>query len=569
MPPKRAKAKLHQLAVELPKNSIIQDTKNKKQYSIGRQFASGGFGRIYTCNEVGSKKELAIKVEPYGNGPLFTEVNVFIRILKPEQIEEFLRQKKLKRLGVPSLISCGIHQHGEEKLRFLVMPKYSISLENIREKLTTLAAFDVWTIARCMLESLDYIHGKNYTHADIKAANILLEHSNDFSSCVLVDYGLARMASSNQDRPDKKRAHNGSVFFTSCDAHRGCHPSYRGDLEILAYNIMYWLSGSLPWQTYESEPSKVHQLKEAFLSDLSTNLNKQLKENGECVTPLKDIFTIAQKTSYSVHLNFSDLYKIVDNVLKRFRNDGRKRSSEEPLSDVLEVNEKNATKRKKSGNEPKNEKKSGQFGKLDITECDRSLPKNETPHRTEPTVSRLIKSKGKLGGRTCTPRVYIRRPAISTSSPNVDSQKEQQSLRSSKEQATVDSPIESSSATRARERRIVEKDCSLMHSPIVSKTDSPRLSSEGKVPGLSVRRAPCSPVNLKPSEHVNNMSSNPLEVNVKRSAEKVSSDVKRSPNKLRKIPGMQNFRRGRRSIVIDQITKKYQKMAQDKRSNKS
>uniref|UniRef100_A0A0K0DNY8 non-specific serine/threonine protein kinase n=1 Tax=Angiostrongylus cantonensis TaxID=6313 RepID=A0A0K0DNY8_ANGCA len=92
---------------------------------------------------------------------------------------------------------------------------------------------------------------QNYTHADIKAANILLERPNDFSSCVLVDYGLARMSSSNEDRPLKQRAHNGTPLFTSCDAHRGCHPSYRGDLEILAYNIMYWLNGSLPWQVGE------------------------------------------------------------------------------------------------------------------------------------------------------------------------------------------------------------------------------------------------------------------------------------------------------------------------------
>ncbi|KAE9420340.1 hypothetical protein Angca_004914, partial [Angiostrongylus cantonensis] len=61
-------------------------------------------------------------------------------------------------VGVPQLISCGIHHHGGEKLRFLVMPMYAISLENIREKSPKLAAFDVWKIARCMLESLEYIH---------------------------------------------------------------------------------------------------------------------------------------------------------------------------------------------------------------------------------------------------------------------------------------------------------------------------------------------------------------------------------------------------------------------------
>ncbi|KHJ79542.1 hypothetical protein OESDEN_20809, partial [Oesophagostomum dentatum] len=125
MPPKRVpKGKLHQLAVELPQKTILTDISTKKQYSVGKQFATGGFGRIYTCNEVGSKTELVVKVEPFGNGPLFTEVNVFIRILKPDQISQFMKSRsrrrisELKRLGLPPLISSGVFTHGNDRLRF-------------------------------------------------------------------------------------------------------------------------------------------------------------------------------------------------------------------------------------------------------------------------------------------------------------------------------------------------------------------------------------------------------------------------------------------------------------------
>lgn len=58
------------------------------------------------------------------------------------------------------MISGGIHQFGDEKLRFLVIPKYATSLEAIREKRKTFTQNEVWTIARCMLESLEYIHEK-------------------------------------------------------------------------------------------------------------------------------------------------------------------------------------------------------------------------------------------------------------------------------------------------------------------------------------------------------------------------------------------------------------------------
>lgn len=42
-------------------------------------------------------------------------------------------------------------------------------------------------------------------HADIKAANILIEKKANLKTAVLVDFGLARLASSNVDKPEKKR----------------------------------------------------------------------------------------------------------------------------------------------------------------------------------------------------------------------------------------------------------------------------------------------------------------------------------------------------------------------------
>ncbi|KJH51297.1 hypothetical protein DICVIV_02500 [Dictyocaulus viviparus] len=535
MPPKqKLKGKLHQLAVELPMKSIITDTTNKKQYCIGRQFASGGFGRIYTCNEVGSKREFAMKVEPYGNGPLFTEVNVFVRIFKQEQIDEFLRKRKLKRLGVPPLISCGIHQHGEEKLRFLVIPKYSVSLEDIREKSLKFHSFDVWTIARCMVESLEYIHSKNYTHADIKAANILLEQSNDFTSCVLVDYGLARMSSSNEDKPDKKRAHNGTALFTSCDAHRGCLPSYRGDLEILAYNIVYWLSGSLPWMPHESNPAKIYELKEIFLANLSSSLKKQLNENSDCVDPLRAIFKIVQETDYCSQLDFSALYKIIDGTLKKLRSGGRKRGSDEVLCEVMQANEKKEAKR----------------NKLDENE---SALNGGNHVNTEDSTLRKTEKKEKLKEKVAKPHVCFKRREVHPSC-STQSNANEPSPRSHKEISRTNSSFEQSPSSHTS-RKSGALQCTTRSSMPTKK--STKKVFKGVVPGLSVRRAPCSTINSRPT------------TSSREPVEEVSSDIKRSPNKLRKIPGMLNFKRGRRSIIIEQITKKYQRIAQNKGREKS
>lgn len=43
-------------------------------------------------------------------------------------------------------------------------------------------------------------------------------------------------------------AHDGTALFTSIDAHRGCGFTFRGDVEILGHNALYWLTKTLPWK---------------------------------------------------------------------------------------------------------------------------------------------------------------------------------------------------------------------------------------------------------------------------------------------------------------------------------
>ena len=68
----------------------------------------------------------------------------------------------------------------------------------------------------------------------------------------MVDYGLAcRYVSDNSHKEykeDPKRRHDGTIEFTSRDAHKGVAPSRRTDLEILGYVMLKWLCNVLPWE---------------------------------------------------------------------------------------------------------------------------------------------------------------------------------------------------------------------------------------------------------------------------------------------------------------------------------
>lgn len=92
----------------------------------------------------------------------------------------------------------------------------------------------------------------------------------------LIDFGLAIkfIDSSGQHRPfcmDARRAHDGTLEFTSRDAHMGAH-SRRSDLECFGYNLLYWTEGWLPWKEGARvmlQPEQVHRMKELFMTDVT------------------------------------------------------------------------------------------------------------------------------------------------------------------------------------------------------------------------------------------------------------------------------------------------------------
>lgn len=130
---------------------------------------------------------------------------------------------------------------------------------------------DVKKNAKCEAEiDLDQIH---------KEAVL----SQSSGQIYLLDYGLAsKFLDSDGNHKDfgmdARKAHDGTLEYSSRDSHIGAH-SRRSDLETLGYNLLDWLTGSLPWKTSEvlAEPDLVHALKKNFMSDIKSFLKTCFK----------------------------------------------------------------------------------------------------------------------------------------------------------------------------------------------------------------------------------------------------------------------------------------------------
>lgn len=275
-PPKR------KLAEEFPPGEVLIDT-GKKAWKLGAPVGQGGFGLIYLADEnstkpVGADARYVIKVEPSENGPLFSELKFYMRAAKPDLIERWMKSRKLKNLGVPKYWGSGLHERGGKRYRFMVIDRLGTDLQKKFEECgKRFPRKLVLQLGLRLLDILEYIHDHEYVHADIKASNLMLSHS-DPNQVYLVDYGLAyRYAPDGvmkEYKEDPKRCHDGTIEFTSIDAHKGAAACRRSDLEILGYCMVQWLCGRLPWEDRLQDPLYVRDSKIRSQENISEFMTK-------------------------------------------------------------------------------------------------------------------------------------------------------------------------------------------------------------------------------------------------------------------------------------------------------
>ncbi|ELT97354.1 hypothetical protein CAPTEDRAFT_166427 [Capitella teleta] len=312
--------KAHALAKPLPAGEILTDVTKKGHWKLIKTIGQGGFGLIYLAKaeHETSKLEYVVKLEPYGNGPLFCELNFFRRAGKPEMISAFMKAHKMKHLGVPRYVASGTHQ--DNKYRFMVMPKFGTDLQVLFESSgKVFSEGTVYNLGVQMIDALEYIHKNEFVHADIKASNILLDGDN---KAFLVDYGLASRFLLNDKhrdyKEDPRKAHDGTIEFTSRDAHRGVAPSRRGDFEILAYCLLQWRCSRLPWEDKLSNKDYVAQQKIKYLDDLPS-LFKKCFPGGDIPVVLKQFFQYVVKMEYNDTPDYNFCRRLFEDGIKKIK----------------------------------------------------------------------------------------------------------------------------------------------------------------------------------------------------------------------------------------------------------
>ena len=212
-------------------------TVGEGRFFVKRKIRSGAFGDVYLGVSMKEKFYVAVKREKKS-----TE--------DPQLIREYKVYAKLKGLpGFPNVYWFGV----ESNYTYLIMDYLGPSLDdlfkfcNSKFSLKTVLMLAVQLITR-----IEALHSQDLCHCDIKPDNFLISCS-DPKLIYLIDFGLVLRYRNSVTKEHmscgNSREMVGTARYASLNAHHGLDLSRRDDLESIAYLLIYFLKGSLPWQS--------------------------------------------------------------------------------------------------------------------------------------------------------------------------------------------------------------------------------------------------------------------------------------------------------------------------------
>ena len=232
------------------------------RYKFVKEIGRGSFGSVWLCFDNVLNDEVAIKVENVRNAD--KKISKGTNLLHEFEIHE--------TIGDSKSVCCAMNFTSSGAYDFLVMERLDFSLEQLFKLCNKKFSLQtVLLVADQTIAILKDLHGRGVVHRDIKPENFMISRNRqiigdnyeinagnekkigcDKSKFVfkIIDLGLAEtyLDARGRHMPFRDKCETiGNARFASLNNHLGVEQSRRDDLEGLAYMLVYFLKGSLPW----------------------------------------------------------------------------------------------------------------------------------------------------------------------------------------------------------------------------------------------------------------------------------------------------------------------------------
>ncbi|KAF8645381.1 hypothetical protein AX16_007883 [Volvariella volvacea WC 439] len=209
------------------------------KYRLEEEIANGGCGTVFLGVHTVAGKEVAIKLEP-----------AIAKHHSPLKQESKIYKTLMGGPGVPWIMWSG--KKGDYNV--MVIDLLGPSLEDLFKMCNRhFSLKTVLLLADQLISRIEFIHSNNFVHRDIKPANFVMGVGRASHLVNVIDFGLAkkfRDPRTSEHIPYRQdNVHGvGTSLFAAINTHLGVESSRRDDLESLAYMLIYFLRGTLPWK---------------------------------------------------------------------------------------------------------------------------------------------------------------------------------------------------------------------------------------------------------------------------------------------------------------------------------
>ena len=281
-------------------------TRINDEYQLieSEQLGGGAFGVVYKCiSLIEPKKEFAAKIE--SNDSIKPQLNHEYKILKYLEGGE----------GIPKTFLLKNTSYSTVMIFELLGPNLEDILLDTKEKKFTYKTCGM--ILKQINIRLNYIHDYGIIHRDLKPENFLVSTNTREGIIYLIDFGLSKKILNPKTKehiPYKtNRPLMGTAVYTSLNSHQGFEQSRRDDLESLAYIIIYFYYGELPWSNL-----KVKTKEELFQKTFEIKSNyKNSEEFKNLPYELSDLINYCYHLEYEEKPNYLYIKSLADRMTGR------------------------------------------------------------------------------------------------------------------------------------------------------------------------------------------------------------------------------------------------------------
>ena len=308
-----------------------------------KQLGKGGFGQIFLGKHTKLNSYVAVKVEEQNSK---SHLPLEYSILKDIQGGD----------GIPKIYKL----IETKKHNYLIMDYLGKSIDklftNCNKKFSLKT---VCEIAYQMVQRIEYVHSKGYIHRDIKPGNFVFGRNENKAKLYIIDFGLSKKYIDSETGKHisykEGKGLTGTARYVSLFTHYGIEQSRRDDIEGIAYNLIYFAKGKLPWQGVRTKNKK--------------EKHKKIMDSKLAITPEKlcegipdefpKLLNYARKLEFEQKPDYKSIKFMFKDYLQRndlemdfvFDWDNDNRLADDVMEETKEEEESDKNKEKKVNNE--------------------------------------------------------------------------------------------------------------------------------------------------------------------------------------------------------------------------